>query len=316
MRKEGWLLALNWYRAAASSPPAPAIREMKARKSSPPNIMWKETIQAMGGAPTPLEWAEVYTGLAQKVVDAAEAPLSTLLGSRLYEVAKVITLTAHFKAITGMVIGEKFFQGLPPNVQKILEEEALRAAADERRPQEARRVCEGPQGEGRDIRPGGRRRLREGHAGCVHEVPRLDAWHLREGEGSLGVLTMRESELRRSDEPAAARGYQPNRRVPGVGSRLRVMLGQAVASSLESGSSSPRLLPLRAQQSSLLAEGPRPSHLASSWARPGSAQPPGRTWSMLLDASLRAQVWWQRRVTFGGDPADWPHGQPVDPRLP
>jgi TRAP-type C4-dicarboxylate transport system substrate-binding protein len=93
----------------------------------PPNIMWKETIQAMGGAPTPLEWAEVYTGLGQKVVDAAEAPLSTLLGSRLYEVAKVITLTGHFKAITGMVIGDKFFQTLPPDVRKVLEEEAVRA---------------------------------------------------------------------------------------------------------------------------------------------------------------------------------------------
>jgi tripartite ATP-independent transporter DctP family solute receptor len=115
--------------AAHHRPPADAHpEEMKGKKVRvPPNIMWKETIQAMGGAPTPLEWAEVYTGLAQKVVDAAEAPLSTLLGSRLYEVAKVITLTGHFKAITGMVIGEKFFQSLPPNVQKILEEEAVRA---------------------------------------------------------------------------------------------------------------------------------------------------------------------------------------------
>jgi len=125
------LLALNWYfgpRHVIAHQPLRNPEEMKGKKVRvPPNIMWKETIQAMGGAPTPLEWAEVYTGLAQKVVDAAEAPLSTLLGSRLYEVAKVITLTAHFKAITGMVIGEKFFQTLPPDVQKILEEEAVRA---------------------------------------------------------------------------------------------------------------------------------------------------------------------------------------------
>ncbi len=133
MRKEKGmrLLALNWYfgpRHIIAHQPMRNPEEMKGKKVRvPPNIMWKETIQAMGGAPTPLEWAEVYTGLAQKVVDAAEAPLSTLLGSRLYEVAKVITLTGHFKAITGMVIGEKFFQSLPPNVQKILEEEAVRA---------------------------------------------------------------------------------------------------------------------------------------------------------------------------------------------
>jgi len=133
MRKEKGmrLLALNWYfgpRHIIAHQPMRTPEEMKGKKVRvPPNIMWKETIQAMGGAPTPLEWAEVYTGLAQKVVDAAEAPLSTLVGTRLYEVAKIITLTGHFKAITGMVIGEKFFQSLPPNVQKALEEEALRA---------------------------------------------------------------------------------------------------------------------------------------------------------------------------------------------
>lgn len=133
MRKEKGmrLLALNWYfgpRHVIAHQPMRNPEEMKGKKVRvPPNIMWKETIQAMGGAPTPLEWAEVYTGLAQKVVDAAEAPLSTLLGSRLYEVAKVITLTGHFKAISGFVMGEKYFQSLPPNVQKILEEEAMRA---------------------------------------------------------------------------------------------------------------------------------------------------------------------------------------------
>ena len=116
MRKEKGLrlLALNWYFGPRHLISHQAIRspeEMRGKKVRvPPNIMWKETIQAMGGAPTPLEWAEVYTGLAQKVVDAAEAPL-----------------TGHFKAITGMVIGEKFFQTLPPEVQKILEEEAVRA---------------------------------------------------------------------------------------------------------------------------------------------------------------------------------------------
>jgi TRAP-type transport system periplasmic protein len=133
MRKEKGLrlLTLNWYfgpRHIIAHQPLRNPEEIKGKKVRvPPNIMWKETIQAMGGAPTPLEWAEVYTGLAQKVVDAAEAPLSTLLGSRLYEVAKVITLTGHFKAISGFVMGEKFFQSLPPNVQKIMEEEALRA---------------------------------------------------------------------------------------------------------------------------------------------------------------------------------------------
>jgi len=133
LRREAGLrvLAFNWYfgpRHLISDRPIRNPEEMKGLKVRvPPNPMWQETIAAMGGTPTTLEWAEVYTGLGQGVVDAAEAPLSTLVGSRLYEVKKVITLTGHFNAVTGMVIGERFFQGLPPDVQKILEEEAIAA---------------------------------------------------------------------------------------------------------------------------------------------------------------------------------------------
>jgi TRAP-type C4-dicarboxylate transport system substrate-binding protein len=92
----------------------------------PPNPVWVETYKLLGATCVTLEWTEVYTGLSQGVVAAAEAPLSTLYGSRLYEVKKVITETGHFKAISGHVIGESFFQSLPKDVQQILVEEIRR----------------------------------------------------------------------------------------------------------------------------------------------------------------------------------------------
>ena len=49
-----------------------------------------------------------------------------MLGSKLYEVKKVITLTGHFKAVTGKVINEKFFKSLPDAYQKVLTEEIIR----------------------------------------------------------------------------------------------------------------------------------------------------------------------------------------------
>lgn len=123
------LLAFNWafgQRHLISSKPIPNPDAMKGMKFRvPPNQMWVETVAAMGGTPTPLEWAEVYSGLSQGVVDGAEAPLSTLWGSKLHEVKKVITLTGHFKAITGVVVGEKFWQTLPEDVRKVVEEEAV-----------------------------------------------------------------------------------------------------------------------------------------------------------------------------------------------
>ena len=92
----------------------------------PPNPVWVETYKTLGATLVTLEWAEVYTGLSQGVVEAAEAPLSTLYGTKLQEIKKVITETGHFKAISGHVIGEQFFQSLPPDVQQILIEEIKR----------------------------------------------------------------------------------------------------------------------------------------------------------------------------------------------
>jgi TRAP-type transport system periplasmic protein len=129
-KKDLPVINFNWYFGQRhiisdrARPNPDALRGVKFRV--PPNIMWEKTIAAMGGTPTPLQWSEVYSGLAQGVVNAAEAPLSTLYGSKLYEVAKVVTLTGHFKALTG-IVGGKFYQSLPEAQRKIIEEECAKA---------------------------------------------------------------------------------------------------------------------------------------------------------------------------------------------
>lgn len=130
IRTRGNLRILSWgyyfgSRHVISDRGYPNPAEIKGRKVRvPPNPMWVETFKSMGAVPTPLQWSEVYSGLSQGVVDAAEAPLSTLYGSKLFEVKKVVTLTGHFKAITGVGIGEGYFQSLPKDIQQILQEEA------------------------------------------------------------------------------------------------------------------------------------------------------------------------------------------------
>jgi len=130
IRQRGNLRILSWgyyfgSRHVISDRGYPTPADIKGRKVRvPPNPMWVETFKAMGAVPTPLQWSEVYSGLAQGVVDAAEAPLSTLYGSKLFEVKKVVTLTGHFKAVTGVGIGEGYFQSLPKDIQQIIQEEA------------------------------------------------------------------------------------------------------------------------------------------------------------------------------------------------
>lgn len=120
-------LAWNWYfgeRHIISSQGYPDPSDMEGVQIRiPPIKAWLETFEPLGAVPVTMEFGEVYTGLSQGVVDAAEAPLSTLQGASLYEVADVVTLTGHFKALTGWVMGTTLWDTLSPEFQQILVEE-------------------------------------------------------------------------------------------------------------------------------------------------------------------------------------------------
>jgi len=121
------VLAMDWYfgsRHIISGKVIKTPADVKGLKVRvPPNKVWIETIKAIGGSPTVLQWSEVYTGISTGVVDAAEAPLSTIFGSKLQEVKKNISLTGHFKAIVGLEMSQKIFDGLSDEHKTILTEE-------------------------------------------------------------------------------------------------------------------------------------------------------------------------------------------------
>ncbi|MBU1358717.1 MAG: C4-dicarboxylate TRAP transporter substrate-binding protein [Gammaproteobacteria bacterium] len=96
----------------------------------PPNTMWLETFKAMGARPTTVQWSEVYNALSQNVVQAAEAPLGSLWGSKLQEVRKVISLNGHFTAFVMWPINAGFFNKLPKDVQQVLIEEGDKAGKE------------------------------------------------------------------------------------------------------------------------------------------------------------------------------------------
>lgn len=118
------VLTLSWYFGARHLISDKAINtpsDLKGMKVRiPSNIMWKETIAAMGGTPTPIQWSEVYSGLSQGVIDAAEAPLSTLYTSNLHESKKRISLTGHFLGTIGMQMSQKIFDSMTPEQQSII----------------------------------------------------------------------------------------------------------------------------------------------------------------------------------------------------
>lgn len=96
----------------------------------PPNTMWIETFKAMGARPTTVQWAEVYNALSQNVVQAAEAPLGSLWGSKLQETRKHLSMTGHFTAFLMWPINAGFFNKLPKDVQQVLLEEGAKAGKE------------------------------------------------------------------------------------------------------------------------------------------------------------------------------------------
>jgi len=91
-----------------------------------------EGFKALGAAPTPMAFSEVYMGLQQKVVDGQENPLSVIVSAKFNEVQKYLSLTNHQLFIQVLSISEKSWKKLSPEHQKILMEAAKEAQAYER----------------------------------------------------------------------------------------------------------------------------------------------------------------------------------------
>lgn len=91
-----------------------------------------EGFKALGAAPTPMAFGEVYMALQQKVVDGQENPLSIVMSNKFFEVQKYLSLTNHQLFIQVLSISEKTWSKLSPEHQKILMECAKEAQAYER----------------------------------------------------------------------------------------------------------------------------------------------------------------------------------------
>jgi TRAP-type transport system periplasmic protein len=68
----------------------------------------------------PIAWGEVYLALQQGVADGQENPHVNTYGAKLYEVQKYVSLTGHVYNPQVFCINDKFFQGLPGDIQKVI----------------------------------------------------------------------------------------------------------------------------------------------------------------------------------------------------
>jgi tripartite ATP-independent transporter DctP family solute receptor len=104
----------------------------------PPAPMLTSFFTAIGAAPTPMNFAEVYTALQTKVIEGQENGLSLIATTRLFEVQKYCALTNHSWDGYWPLANRDAWQQLPANLRELITAELDRSAEDERKDLEAR----------------------------------------------------------------------------------------------------------------------------------------------------------------------------------
>ena len=94
------------------------IKGLKIRTMDSP--MAKAALVTLGAATTPMAVAELYSALQLGVVEGQENPLNTIYSHKFYEVQKYVALTGHMTMNLVLVINDKFYQGLSPELRAII----------------------------------------------------------------------------------------------------------------------------------------------------------------------------------------------------
>ncbi|MEZ8823656.1 C4-dicarboxylate TRAP transporter substrate-binding protein [Vibrio amylolyticus] len=89
----------------------------------PQSQLFISTLSAMGAAPASLPFPETYAGVQQGVVDGLEGSILTMYSTKIYEVAKNMSLTKHFLGTVGIYISPTLWDKFTPEQQAIINEE-------------------------------------------------------------------------------------------------------------------------------------------------------------------------------------------------
>ncbi|MEO1088601.1 MAG: TRAP transporter substrate-binding protein [Acidobacteriota bacterium] len=90
-------------------------------------------VRALGGAPTPISWGELYTALQQGVVDGAENNPPSFHLSRHYEVARFYSLDEHTSVPDVLLVSSDVWSRLSPQEQDWLQRAADASGQVQRR---------------------------------------------------------------------------------------------------------------------------------------------------------------------------------------
>jgi TRAP-type C4-dicarboxylate transport system substrate-binding protein len=84
----------------------------------PPGDAWQLLGRSLGANPTPMAFAETYTGLQTGAVDGQDNPLPNVQAMKFHEVMSQIVLTSHLIGYDLLSMNLKTWRAMPPERQK------------------------------------------------------------------------------------------------------------------------------------------------------------------------------------------------------
>jgi TRAP-type C4-dicarboxylate transport system substrate-binding protein len=90
---------------------------------------WQFLGKALGANPTPMAYAEVYTGLQTGAIDGQDNPLPNVQNMKFYEVMSQIVLTSHLVGFDLLTVNLKTWESMAPAKQTAFQAAANKAIA-------------------------------------------------------------------------------------------------------------------------------------------------------------------------------------------
>jgi TRAP-type C4-dicarboxylate transport system substrate-binding protein len=95
----------------------------------PPGDAWQLLGRSLGANPTPMAYAEVYTGLQTGAIDGQDNPLPNVQNMKFYEVMSQVVLTSHLVGYDLLAVNLKTWNAMPPARQKAFQSAVDKAIA-------------------------------------------------------------------------------------------------------------------------------------------------------------------------------------------
>ena len=134
LEKKGYKVIAIWENGfrniTNNTRPIDVPADLQGLKLRTPKSVWRvKMFQAYGANPSPLSFSEVFVALQTGTFDGQENPLAQIASGKFQEVQKYLSMTGHVYTPAYVTVSTKYWEKLPADVRKVLEETAKETQA-------------------------------------------------------------------------------------------------------------------------------------------------------------------------------------------